>query len=460
MQRVPVAAWAPFLIMEVMMELYEDLRVIREAALRAVDPAHAVHEHLGVRDGRLWVGETSWDLVDQQRLLVVAAGKAAIPMAQAAHESLGSLLAEAIVVTKTGHAAGSTLPKEFRVIEAGHPTPDAFGLQAANEIHRSLQGLSSQDIVLVLLSGGASSLLPAPVEGVSLEDLQTVTTLLLRSGAPIGDLNTVRKHLSRLAGGHMARLASPAAVTTLILSDVIGDSLDVIASGPTVADSSTYADAWQVLERYDLLEAVPAVVQQHLAAGKAGLLPETPKADDPCFARATHTVIGSNRLAVRAAEQTAVALGYRTAILSTFVEGEAREVAKVAGALARSVRAHGEPLAPPACLLWGGETTVTVRGNGIGGRNQELALSAALALDGLSDVALLALATDGTDGPTDAAGGIVDGTTASRARALGIDLHAALRNNDAYPALEAIGALLRIGPTGTNVNDVLVLLIA
>lgn len=441
------------------MGLYEDLTVIRDAALRAVDPARAVREQLRVAEGRLWVGETSWELAQLRQVLVLAVGKAAIPMAQAASERLGAALTAGVVVTKTGHAAGCVLPVTLRVFEAGHPTPDAAGQQAATEVLGLLADVSEHDLVLALLSGGASALLPSPVEGVSLEDLQATTTLLLRSGATIVELNAVRKHLSRFKGGQLARLAAPAAVATLILSDVVGDPLDVIASGLTVPDPTTYADAWRVLERQELVLRVPEAVRAHLAAGMAGSRRETPKSGDPCFERVINRVIASNRAAAQAAAQTATALGYRTLLLSTFVEGEAREVAKVAAALMRSVRQHGEPIPPPACLLWGGETTVTVRGDGTGGRNQELALAAALALDGAPGVALLALATDGTDGPTDAAGAVVDGATASRARALGLDLHAALRNNDAYPALDAVGALLRTGPTGTNVNDLLVMLI-
>ncbi len=442
------------------MRLREDLTFIREAALRAVDPARLVREQLRVAEGRLWIGENVWDLAELRDLRVIAAGKAAVPMAQAAGERLGASLTAGVLVTKTHHTAGHVLPDGFQVFEAGHPTPDMNGVRAANAALQLLEGLTTRDLVLVLLSGGASALLPAPVEPLALADLQAVTSLLLRSGAPIEELNAVRKHLSRLAGGQLARLAAPAAVVTLILSDVIGDPLDVIASGPTAPDPTTYAEAWRVLERYDLLPRVPPAVREHLAAGMAGAVPETPKAADPCFARVTNLVIGSNRVAARAAAHAAQEAGYRPLLLSTFVEGEAREVAKVAAALMRSVRTYGEPLPPPACLLWGGETTVTVRGNGKGGRNQELALAAALALEGLPDVALLALATDGTDGPTDAAGAIVDGATAGRARALGLDLHAALRANDAYPALAALEALLRLGPTGTNVNDLLVMLIA
>jgi len=442
------------------MHLHEDLTFIREAALRAVDPARLVREQLRVAEGRLWIGENEWDLAELHDIRVIAAGKAAVPMAQAAGECLGASLTAGVLVTKTHHAAGHVLSDGFQVFEAGHPTPDMNGVRAAHAALRLLEDLTTRDLVLVLLSGGASALLPAPVEPLVLADLQAVTSLLLRSGAPIEELNAVRKHLSRLAGGQMARLAAPAAVVTLILSDVIGDPLDVIASGQTAPDPTTYAEAWRVLERYDLLPRVPPAVREHLAAGMAGAAPETPKAADPCFARVTNLVIGSNRVAARAAAHAAQEAGYRPLLLSTFVEGEAREVAKVAAALMRSVRTYGEPLPPPACLLWGGETTVTVRGNGKGGRNQELALAAALALEGLPDVALLALATDGTDGPTDAAGAIVDGATAGRARALGLDLHAALRANDAYPALAALEALLRLGPTGTNVNDLLVMLIA
>ena len=441
------------------MHLVEDLVRIREAGLRSVDPARAVQAHLHLAEGRLWIAGTPLELAQRQRILVLAVGKAAIPMAQAAGEILGAALTAGIVVTKTGHAAGAVLSPALRVFEAEHPTPGVTGQQAATEIIRLLADVTPQDLVLVLLSGGASALLPAPAEGLTLEDLQATTTLLLRSGATIVELNAVRKHLSRLKGGQLARLAAPAPVAALILSDVVGDPLDVIASGPTTPDPTTYADAWRILERYKLLLRVPEAVQRHLAAGVAGKLPETPKSDDPCFAQVQNHVIASNRAAAQAAAQAATESGYRALLLSTFVEGEAREVAKVAVALMRSVRQHGDPFPPPACLLWGGETTVTVRGSGTGGRNQELALAAALALDGLPHAALMALATDGTDGPTDAAGAVVDGETAARARALGLDLHTALDNNDAYPALDAVDALLRTGPTGTNVNDLLVMLV-
>lgn len=442
------------------MTLHADMLAIRDAALQAVDPGKAVRRFLRVENGRLRVEQESWPLKQAGRVLLIGVGKAALPMVEAASDILGTYLTAGIVVTKYGHAADHTLPPAMQVFEAGHPIPDAAGQRGATAIEQLLVGTTEQDLVLVLVSGGASALLPLPVRGVSLHDLQVTTELLLRSGATIGELNTVRKHLSRLKGGQLARLAAPAQVVVLILSDVVGDPLDVIASGPTVPDPTTYAEAWDVVQRYRLGEALPDSVSRRLRAGMAGQLPETPKPGDPLFAGVHNCIIGSNRLAAQAAVAEARRCGYRALLLTTFVEGEAREVARVAAALARSARVHGDPLSPPVCLVWGGETTVTVRGEGKGGRNQELALAAALALEGVPDVLLMALATDGTDGPTDAAGAIVDGGTAARARALGLDPLAALANNDAYPLLDAVNALLHTGPTGTNVNDLLVILVA
>ncbi len=439
--------------------LKEHLLSIQRAALHAVDPRPAVAQALCREGNRLHIADGVWDLAAAERVLLVAAGKAAVPMAETAVRILGDRLSVGIVVTKYGHAAGHTLPDTIRVIEAGHPVPDAAGLCGAAAVTALLETTTAQDRVLVLLSGGASALLPSPVAGVSLVDLQAVTEALLRAGATIGELNAVRKHLSRLGGGQLARLAYPAAIAALILSDVVGDSLDIIASGPTVPDPTTYATALAVLERYHLLDNIPHAVREHLERGCAGSIAETPKPGDPLFANVTNAIVGSNRLAAQAAVAEAERLGYRALLLTTFMEGEAREVAKVTAALAKSIRRYGEPLEVPACVVWGGETTVTVRGHGKGGRNQELALAAALALEGLSDVALLALATDGTDGPTDAAGAIVDGGTASQARAAGWDPAATLADNNAYPLLDAMGALLRTGPTGTNVNDLTVLLV-
>ena len=361
-------------------------------------------------------------------------------------------------MTKHGHFGDRRLPPALATFEAGHPVPDEKGRAAVAAVEELLAGQKEGDTVVALLSGGASALLADPAEPLALADLQATTDLLLRSGAAIGELNAVRKHLSRLKGGQLARLAAPAAVVALVLSDVVGDPLDVIASGPTAPDPTTFADAWGVVERRGLAGALPAGVRRRLLDGVAGRLPETPKPGDPVFDRVHNVVVGSNRLAALAAAKEARELGYATLLLTTHVEGEAREIARVAAALARSVLAHGDPLPPPACVVLGGETTVTVRGHGRGGRNQELALAAALALEGLDGVSVMALATDGSDGPTDSSGAVVDGGTAAEIRARGIDPVRALLENDAYPALAAAGAHLLTGPTGTNVNDLLVVL--
>lgn len=442
-----------------MARLHAHLNLIRAAALRAVDPDPAVRRHIIRKGDTLHLVDVAWALDDVARIIVIAAGKASVSMAQAAIAAIGHAPLIGIVVTKVGHAAQHTLPPTLRVIEAGHPVPDTAGLAAAEAVAGLLATTTARDRVLLLLSGGASALLPSPVDGVTLADLQAVTESLLRAGATISELNAVRKHLSRLSGGQLARLAHPAPIVALILSDVVGDPLDVIASGPTTPDPTTYAMAQAILARYDLAGRIPPAVSTHLAAGAAGRIAETPKPGDPAFARVSNVIVGSNRLAAQAAVAEAERLGYNTLLLTTFMEGEAREVAKVTAALAKGIRAHGDPVKPPACLVWGGETTVTVRGQGKGGRNQELALAAALALEGLPDMGLLALATDGTDGPTDAAGAIIDGRTVELARAAGWDPDTALADNNAYPLLDAVGALLRTGPTGTNVNDLAVLII-
>ena len=442
------------------MSLHEDLQSICEAALEAVDPGAAVRRFLHCDGETLHAGDASWGLSALGRILVIGFGKAAMPMTAAAVNILEQWIAQGLVITKYDHAKGYDLPQQIKIIEAGHPIPDATGQQGAEKVMSLLEATDERDLVIVLISGGGSALLPLPVEGVTLPELQQITELLLRSGATIDKLNAVRKHLSRVKGGQLARLAMPATVVTLILSDVVGDPLDVIASGPTVPDTTTYADAWAVLERYDVQSQAPISVLTHLERGIARQRDETPKPGDACFENVHHHVVGSNRQAARAAVKEAEALGYRALLLTTFVEGEAREVAKVASALTKGVHVHGDPLAAPACLVWGGETTVTVTGGGKGGRNQELALAAALELEGMDDFALMALATDGTDGPTDAGGAIIDGTTIRRARSLGLEPEKALMNNDAYPFLDAVDSLLMTGPTGTNVNDLLVVVIA
>ncbi len=440
---------------------------VLQAALDAVEPAAAVGRHLRRQGDVLRVGERSYNLQSYRHVYLLGFGKAAVPMAAAAVQVLGERVAAGALVTKMGHGpgdGGSLGP--VSVFEAGHPVPDAAGVAAAQQIARLAAQAAADDLVLCLISGGGSALLTLPAEGLDLADLQQTTEALLRCGATIDEINTLRKHLSQVKGGQLAKLVAPATLVSLVLSDVVGSPLDVIASGPTVPDRSTWADAWAVVETYGLQSndagtgspSLPLPVLQRLRNGLTGRLPDTPKAGDPALARSQTLVIADNAMAAAAAEAAAVEQGFHATILSTFVEGEAREVARVLVALGREVVAQGRPRPAPACLILGGETTVTLRGQGRGGRNQELALAAALVLDRIPEgpqMVVAALATDGTDGPTDAVGGMVDVATVQRGRKLAMDASSYLAANDAYSYLQAVGDLLVTGPTQTNVNDLL-----
>ena len=435
-----------------------------DAALAAVEPAAAVRRTLQL-DGRLLrVGERSHDLDQVRRLVVVGAGKASLPMLQATEELLGPRISSGLVITKTGHLPEAQSPRPevqrgrtVQLLEASHPLPDAAGVEATGRLVQQLTGLTADDLVLCLISGGGSALMTLPVRGVSLSELEQLNGLLLGAGAPIEEINTVRKHLSQVKGGQLAMLAAPARVISLILSDVVGNPLDVIASGPTTWDTTSHADALEVLERRDLLGRAPASVVEHLHRGRRGEIDDTPGPDRALWAGVQNQIIGSNELAAEAAAQRARELGFEALVLSTFTQGEAREVGRVYAGMLRELALRGGPLPRPACLVLGGETTVTLRGDGKGGRNQELALAAALDLDGLDNVLLVALATDGGDGPTDAGGALADGSTIQRARRRGLDARDHLRRNDAYPFFAALDDLLMLGPTGTNVNDLALL---
>jgi hydroxypyruvate reductase len=317
----------------------------------------------------------------------------------------------------------------------------------------TVSGAGADDLVICLVSGGASALLPYPAGEVTLADKQETTRRLLECGANIHEINTVRKHISSIKGGQLAAAAWPATVLSLILSDVIGDDLDVIGSGITAPDRSTFDDALAILDRFDLLERIPGAVRRHLEAGRS----ETPKEDHPAFRRTHNLVVGSNDLALSAAAVRARELGYRPLILSSFIEGETRDVARVHAAIAKEIRASGRPLRAPACVISGGETTVTIHGKGKGGRSQEFALAAAIDIAGMPSTVLLSGGTDGTDGPTDAAGAICDGRTISRSR---LPAREHLAQNDSYPFFDALGDLIRTGPTGTNVMDVRLVLVS
>jgi glycerate 2-kinase len=447
-------------------------QAMMRTALDAVDPAAAVRKHLRL-DGETLViegqGEQRFDLRQYERVLVVGGGKAGAPMTVAAAQVLGPRLTEGAVVVKYGHCspdeAHRIAESGISILEAAHPIPDAASIDGAQRIEALLQQATERDLVLALLSGGGSALLTLPAAGISLADLQSTTQTLLSCGATINEMNTIRKHLSRLKGGGLARLAAPAAVICLTLSDVVGDPLDVIASGPTVPDPMTFADAWKIVEKYQIAPALPSAVVAHLQRGLRGETADTPKPGDEVFKRVTNAVIGSNRQACQAAVAQAEALGLHAAVLTTYLEGEAREVGKIAAGLAKGL-SHGETSCPwpttmplPACLILGGETTVTLRGGGRGGRNSEAALAAAISLAGWEDVLIAFLATDGTDGPTDAAGAFADGGTLDRAARLGLDAADYLARNDSYTFFQGIDDLIITGPTQTNVNDIVLILV-
>jgi hydroxypyruvate reductase len=420
------------------------------AAVAAADPRAAVLRAVRWDGGSLMIGGEPCDLAPDGRIFVVGAGKASARMASALEAVLGDRIAGGAVTTKYGYLEPL---RRIALTEAGHPLPDVAGLQGAGRIADIADSAGRADLVFVLISGGGSALLPMPAEGMTLEEKIATTDLLLRSGATITEVNAVRKHLSRVKGGWLARRAAPAKVVTLILSDVLGNPLDAIASGPTVPDPTTFADAMAVVDRYGLRGALPATVRRHLERGAAGDVPETPKPGDPAFAGARTVVVGDITLAADAAVEQARALGYHVVLSATDTEGEARDVGARFGAQVRDERAAGKSRPWAACLIMGGETTVTVRGTGRGGRNQELALASAEIIADLPQTLVAAFGTDGTDGPTDAAGAMADGTTLARARAMGLDPVAALANNDAYTFFDALGDLIISGPTNTNVND-------
>ena len=438
-------------------QLRRDAEAIFRAGLKAADAQGAVARQIR-RDGRnLVVGGEPYSLDAVGRIRVVGMGKASAAMAGPLEEALGDRLDSGLLIVKYGHA----LPlRRILVLEAGHPVPDERGAQGAEALLRLLDGGKPGDLVFCLISGGGSALSPAPTPGITLKEKQEITQLLLSSGATIHELNTLRKHLSRIKGGRLAQRASPAAVVSLILSDVVGDDLDTIASGPTVPDGGTFRDCLEILDRRRLRDSAPPAVLTLLESGAQGHIPETPKAGDPGLARVRNLIVGSNRMALEAAGKKARELGYGTVFPSSLEEGESREVARAHVARAREIKAGGGGVSRPACILTGGEATVTVRGGGKGGRNQEFALAAALELAGMEGVVALSGGTDGTDGPTDAAGAVADGTSVARGRSAGMDARSFLDENDSYHFFLPLGDLLTTGPTYTNVMDLRVVLVS
>jgi glycerate 2-kinase len=432
--------------------LRRDALAIFRAALRAADPVEAIRRHVRVEGDILVAGRTRYRLDRYRNVWVIGAGKASATMAAGVEKLLGKRVTGGLINTKYEHRAKL---KRIELNECGHPVPDDAGVRGARRIAEIARDADARDLVVCLVSGGASALLPLPVDSVSLSDKQTTTRLLLECGANIHEINTVRKHISAIKGGQLAGIAYPATVLSLILSDVIGNDLDVIGSGITAPDRSTFADALTILDRFELRARVPASVRSYLEAGRG----ETPKADHPAFTRTQNLIVGANDLALNAAAEEAKRLGYRTLVLSSFIEGETRDVARMHAAIAKEIRHSGRPVRAPACVISGGETTVTIHGKGKGGRNQEFALAAALDLQGMPDTLALSGGTDGTDGPTDAAGALADGGTVARANAAGLNARALLADNDSYTFFDRLGDLIRTGPTGTNVMDVRLILV-
>ena len=426
------------------------------AGLKAADPFDAIKQNVRLDNDDLQVAEQRYRLPNIQKFLVAGCGKAAARMALAIEDLLGDRISGGIVIVKYGH--GLPLDK-IRVIDAGHPIPDKAGLDGASQIVDYVRTAGAADIVIFLISGGGSALFPCPADGLTLAEKQQTTQNLLDSGATIQEVNAVRKHISKLKGGRFAKLVAPAQLVSLILSDVVGDPLEAIASGPTVADSTTYSDCLEIIRRYNLSDRIPHAVSQLLQRGAKGEIDETPKPGDSVFEKVQNIIVANNRLALEAAQRQAEAFGYHAMTLSGCIEGESRLVAISHAALVKKIAQTNGPLGRPACVISGGETTVTVRGDGLGGRNQEFALAAAIEINGIDGVVVLSAGTDGTDGPTDAAGAIVDSSTIQRGQSKGLDAAEFLARNDSYHFLQATGDLFITGPTFTNVMDLQVMLI-
>ncbi len=423
-----------------------------EAALSQVNPAKLVNSKLSLQGSTLSIDDLSFDLETFRNVYVVGGGKASGEMASALEQLLGKWITKGIVNVPKGNK-----PKTERIMlhEASHPIPDQAGIEGTTQILKIAEQADEGALLICLFSGGGSSLMPLPREGLTLEDKQELTQKLLKSGANINEINTVRKHLSAFKGGNLAKTAYPATVLSLIISDVVGDSFGDIASGPTAPDKSTFQEAVNVLKKYQIWENAPLSVRNILTQGQQGTIAETPKPNDATFKKVHNIIIGSNQTACKAAQEFFESHGIETHLLTSSLEGEARQVAATLATKIRKAIASKRPI----CLIAGGETTVTVTGKGVGGRNQELALATALHLKGVEGFVFASLSTDGLDGPTDAAGAIIDGYSLKRAELCGLNSQEFLAENDSYRFFSKIDDLVFTGRTGTNVNDIAITLI-
>jgi hydroxypyruvate reductase len=431
---------------------------ILSAALHAVDPYYAAKSHLQREGDRLIVDKIEYDLNDFDRIFIVGAGKASLPMASATLNLLGDDLTGGIIIandTQQKHdpPLEQDLSTKIDVYTANHPIPDIRGVEATKKIVTLLSNTDEKDLIICLISGGGSALLTYPRNGLTLSDIQDMTNRLLACGASINEINTIRKHLDNVKGGGLARYADPSTIISLILSDVVGDPLDIIASGPTAPDPTTYKDARNIVSKYHLdMQVAPGIIH-HLDLGIQCRIQDNPKDGDPLFSRSQNLIIGNNHRAASAAQKQATELGFNAMILTTSLQGEARHVGRVLASIAREIDNYGLPLQRPACIITGGETTVTIQGDGLGGRNQEVALGAVNDIANIQDVAVVTLATDGVDGSTDAGGAVITGDTYSRAAEINISPDEYLANNDSYNFFKQLGDLIITGPTQTNVSD-------
>jgi glycerate 2-kinase len=425
------------------------------AAINRADAEICIKKIVSLDGNKLIIANKTYDLTEFQRVFVIGAGKAVVPMSTAMYEILGNRLTSGIGITKDGYVdkATSELEHHMIILQAGHPVPDDRNLRASSQIISMIQNLESHDLVICLLSGGGSSLMMKPYLGLSLKDIKDTMAVLLTCGATIDEINTIRKHLDEFKGGGLAKYLFPATVASLLISDVVGNRLDVIASGPTVADPTTYADAWAVLFKYRILDQIPSQVLTHLSEGIAGRISETIKPGNPILVKVKNILVCNNEHAALAAVDAARDMGFTANILTKTIQGEASQVGQTIAESVKMMLAQTEYFQRPACFIAGGETTVTVKGTGKGGRNQELALGAVKNLSGTDQIILISLATDGGDGPTDAAGAVASNQTYSIGLAKGLNPTNYLNRNDSYNFFEPLGDLIKTGPTLTNVND-------
>ncbi|MBM4054729.1 MAG: glycerate kinase [Planctomycetes bacterium] len=435
--------------------LREDALKIYFAGLHSVGADVCIQKYIKVKDNCITVGRKTYDLGNYNNIYITGFGKVSGFMAAAMEKLLGERIKKGIVNVRYGYAAPC---KYVKINSAGHPIPDSAGVNGTKEIIGIAKEAKENDLVFCLISGGGSALFELPYEGISLEEIRNITALLLKCGATIDEMNALRKHLSMVKGGRFAGLCR-AEMVSVILSDVINDQLDTIASGATSPDSSTFSDCERILNKYGLYQKIPVSVRKHIQNGLHGNIEETPKPGDKIFAGVNNVIVGNNRTALIASKEKAQQLGYNAVILSSCIKGEAREIAKVFGAIAREIHFSGYPVKRPACIIAGGEPTVTVKGDGLGGRNQEFSLSAAMEIDGLADTVILSAATDGTDGGTDAAGAMVDGATIMNAKSKKLHPEKYLSHNDSFSFFRETHELVVTGPTKTNVMDIMLLLV-